>query len=186
MAVTGKPEVGLRAGHHELEVVGREAGGLEVVQGTSGHAAVLDASTTALLDLHAQLQIEVPSLFAAVDDVVIALWLALEGLAYHQAVFDAPDAGVGIPAGEAFAVEELFEAGMFVEVVVSGLMKFGHADELLSLRAGLGRASGRGFESGRDGLSGRECRQCEAKNEGRQKGGKNQAGAAAGRCGHGV
>ncbi len=148
-----EPEVGLRAGHHELEVVGRLAVGLRPGPRHAGDAAVLDAAAAAFFDLHLQLQIEVAGLFAAIDDVVVALWLALQRLADHDAVFDAPDGGVGVPAGETVAVEDLLVAGVLVDVVGRGVVELGHTRELLAMRARLGRTRRGRLESRRHGLS---------------------------------
>ncbi len=118
-----EPEVGLRTGHHKLEVIRRLAGGLRSCPRHAGDAAVLNAAATAFFDLHLQLQIEVACFVAAIDDVVVALRLALERFAHHDAVFDAPDAGVGVPSGEALAVEDLLVAGVLVNVIGRGVMK---------------------------------------------------------------
>jgi hypothetical protein len=73
-----EPEVRLRAGHHELEVIRRLAVRLRSTPRHAGEAAVLNASATAFFDLHLQLQVEVACFVAAIDDVVVALRLALE------------------------------------------------------------------------------------------------------------
>ena len=72
-----EPEVCLRAGHHELEVIRRLAGRLRSCPRYAGDASVLNAAATAFFDLHLQLQVEVACFVAAIDDVVVALWLAL-------------------------------------------------------------------------------------------------------------
>src|ERR1019366_7734863 len=115
------------------------AGGLWSRPRYAGDTAVLNAATTAFLDLHLQLQVEVACLVTAIDDVVVAPWLALEGLAHHDAVFYTPDAEVGIPTCEALAVEDLLIACVFVNVVRRGIMKLRHANYLLAVWASLRR-----------------------------------------------
>src|SRR5260370_16922356 len=112
---------------------GRGGGGREV-----GDGWVLSAASTAFFDLHVQLQVEVACFVAAVDDVVVALCLALERFAHHDPVFDAPDAGVGVPSGETFAVEDLLVARLLVNVIWRCLMKLLHSDALLALCTLLG------------------------------------------------
>ncbi len=95
-----KPEISLWTGHHELQVIRRLARGLRPCPRYAGNASVLNAATAALFDLHLQLQVEVPCFVAAIDDVIVALRLALERFAYHHAVFDAPDAGICVPSAQ--------------------------------------------------------------------------------------
>ena len=148
-----EPEVCLRAGHHEFEVIRRLAGGLRPCPRYAGDASVLNAAATAFFDLHLQLQIEVACFVAAIDDVVVALWLALQRFAHHDAVFDAPDAGVGVPSGEALAVEDLLVARVLVNVIRRGVMKLRHTDELLAVWTRLGRPRSGRLQRRRHGLS---------------------------------
>jgi hypothetical protein len=78
--------------------------------------------------------------------------MALEDLSDHDAVLDTPDGGVCVPAGKSPGIEDLLVAGMFVEIVGRGIVKLGHAGELLAVRACLGLRDGRRFERGRYGL----------------------------------
>ena len=64
--------------------------------------------------------------------------------------------GSASPTLEGVAVEDLGEAGVFVWIVGSGVVKPGHAGEFFAVGAGGGWAVGRGFERrwGRTGLAG--------------------------------
>ena len=148
-----EPEVRLRAGHHKFEIIGRQALRLRPSPRQAGEAAVLNASATAFFDFHLQLQVEVAGLFAAIDDVVIAFWLALQGFAHHDAVFHAPDGGVRVPSVEALAIEDLLEAGVLVDVIGRGIMKLRHARELLAVWTRLGRPRRRRLQRRRHRLS---------------------------------
>jgi hypothetical protein len=148
------PAACTRAGHHKLQVIRWLVGGLGSCPRYAGDAAVLNAAPTAFFDLHLQLQVEVACLVAAIDDVVVALWLALERFAHHDPVFDAPDAGVGVPSGETLAVEDLLVARVLVNVVRRGVMKLRHTKKLFAVWTRLGRAGGGRLERWRDGLGG--------------------------------
>src|SRR5262249_26033060 len=77
-----EPTAGLWSGHHNLQVIRRQTCRLRSRPLYASDAAVLNAATTPLLDLHLQLQVEVACFVAAIDDVIVALWLALERLSH--------------------------------------------------------------------------------------------------------
>src|SRR4051812_33295888 len=68
-----KPKVCLRAGHHKSEVIRGLPGWLGTRPRYAGDATVLNATATAVLDFHLQLEIEVARLVTAIHDVVVAL-----------------------------------------------------------------------------------------------------------------
>ena len=184
-----EPEVCLRAGHHKLEVIRRLAGGLRSCPRYAGDASVLNAATTAFFDLHLQLQVEVARFVAAIDDVVVALWLTLQCFAHHDAVFDAPDGGVGVPPGETLAVEDLLVARVLVNVIWRGVMKLRHTNELLAVWTHLGRPRSGRLQRRRHGLSeerGRERQEKDTQCGCLQNGLTNKARVGAIRSGHGV
>ena len=167
-----EPEVRLWAGHHKLEVIRRLAVRLRSCPRHAGDAAILDAAATAFFDLHLQLQVEVACFVAAIDDVVVAVWLALERFAHHDAVFDAPDVGVGVPSGETLTVEDLLVARVLVNVIGRGVMKLRHTKELLAVWTRLGRPLRGRLQRRRHGLSGergRERQQSDIQRGGQQK-----------------
>ena len=78
-------------------------------------AAVLDAGVVALL-ADFRLQLEVFHLPAAPDEKLIVSELLRSGRgADDLAVFNLPQLGIAIPAGEVFAIEDRFEACVFAE-----------------------------------------------------------------------
>ena len=118
----------------------------------------MNSAATAFFDLHLQLQIKVACFVSAIDDVVVALRLAFERFAHHDAVFDAPDAGVSVPSGKALAVEDLLVAGVLVNVIGRGVMKFGHTRQLLAVWTGFGWPYRGRLQRRRHGLSDDRCR----------------------------
>src|SRR6185437_13767361 len=129
-----EPEVSLRSGHQPGRF-GKFLTGtrvwLDVNPGLPYSAAVLDAGASTELDLDLELQVEVMCFRvfvirpgAVVADVGVGRAdCGRVGLADDGPVFDTPDGRVAIPSGESLAIEDLFEAGVVVEVEGVGLME---------------------------------------------------------------
>src|SRR6185437_8069289 len=134
LRVYGEPEVGLWAGHQPGRfgkfLTGTRAW-LDVNPGLPYSPAVLDAGASTELDLDLELQVEVMCFRvfvirpgAVVADVGVGRAdCGRVGLADDGPVFDTPDGRVAIPSGESLAIEDLFEAGVVVEVEGVGLME---------------------------------------------------------------
>src|SRR5438093_8414920 len=115
-----RPEVGLRAGHHPVEIhrpdVGDDVRRDVREPGQSRLASVLNAAPAIALDLDLELQREVFRLEAAIHDVAVAARVCRCRFADDGTVLDAPEFRIAVPALEADAVEQRNVAFMIVEV----------------------------------------------------------------------
>src|SRR5262249_8381539 len=106
-SVDRKPEICLRASHHEFEVIRWLTRRLLPCPWHTCDASILNPATSAFFDFHLQLQVEVAGFLASIDDIIVPPWLSFEGLADHDAIFDAPYGRISIPPIKCFAVEDL-------------------------------------------------------------------------------
>ena len=93
--VDGEPVVGLRAGHHPVEVEGLAGAG--PAPGDAGLAAILDAAAASVFYFDFEFEIEILGDEAVIGDIAVAGGFFLGRFADDGSVFDTPDFGVADP-----------------------------------------------------------------------------------------
>ena len=152
--VDRKPEIGLRAGHHPVQIalLSRMQ---RLGPGQAGLAAVLDAAASGNLALDFQLQVEVLRDQVLAPDIRVVNDIVFAGFANDCAVLNAPNRGVALPVREALAIEDLGKARVVAEVHRGRLMKL-RANRWRSWLGRSGRLGGdnRGASGQQDSSSG--------------------------------
>jgi hypothetical protein len=134
--IDGVPEVGLRAGHHPIEIERLSARARRLVPGQTGLAAILNAAAAGDLTLDLELEVEVFGFQITAPDIGVGNKVVLVGFTNDGAILHTPDGGISLPVGETLAIEYLRETRVVVEVQRGRLMKLRTRGSRAGLRRG--------------------------------------------------
>ncbi len=152
--VAAGPEVRLRAGHHPVEVygpdTGDDVGGNGGEPGDAGLGAVLDAAAAGAFDFDFTFESEVFGGDVAVGDVGVTAGILRGGFADDDAIFNAPEFGIAVPAFEGLAVEEGDVAGVIVEVEGLGFAEAAGGEDTAAVNESGDLVGGEGVGGGLD------------------------------------